>query len=76
MSLFLAIYSVFAFIIFVMLEVIVTVDFYYLNQIVGRDNFKTPHLRIIVASTFFPITILIAIIKAIVESVLDRGGSK
>lgn len=74
MSMLFAIYGVFAFIFFVVYEVIITAEFYHLNQIMGSDNFQVPHLRIIIGSIFFPITILIAIIKGIVESILDRRG--
>lgn len=74
MSMLFAIYGVFAFIFFVAFETIVVDEFYHLNQITGSDNFRVPHLRIIIGSIFFPITILVAIIKGIVESILDRRG--
>ena len=73
MSLFLIIYGIIAFVVFIGLEVFFIVECERENAIFIRPVYKINHLRLLLASVFFPVLIIMTIALLIAEKIIERS---
>ena len=73
MSLFLIIYVIIAFVVFVGLEVFSMVEYERENAIFIRPMYKINHIKILLASVFFPVFIIMTIAVIIAEKIVKRS---
>lgn len=76
MSLFLIIYGIIAFVVFVGLEVFSIVECEIENAIFLRPVYKINHLKLLLASVFFPVLIIMTIALIIAEKIVERSEMK
>ena len=72
MTTFLIVYGILAVISFIGLEVISIIECREKNAMLIKDAYRTDHTKAILCAVFFPIVILIVLISAITESIIDR----
>ena len=73
MSIFLIIYGIIAFVVFVGLEVFSIVECERENSIFIRPVYKINHLKLLLASVFFPVLIIMTIALIIAEKIVERS---
>lgn len=73
MSLFLIIYGIIAFVVFVGLEVFSIVECERENAIFIRPVYKINHIKLLLASVFFPVLIVMIIALLIAEKIIERS---
>lgn len=76
MSLFLIIYGIIAFVVFIGLEVFSIVECERENAIFIRPVYKINHLKLLLASVFFPVLIIMTIALIIAEKIVERSEMK
>lgn len=74
MYIFLSIYGALALCSFIFYEVLSVIDRRKKNKPFKVDVYHTSHLRVLTLSVFFPIVLLIIVIEAVTETILDRSG--
>ena len=76
MGLFLFIYGIITFVVFIGLEVFFIVECERENAIFIRPVYKINHIKLLLASVFFPVLIIMIIALLIAEKIIERSEMK